>query len=59
MQQQQHNASALVAQYFARGGSVTQCKTRRARGIAYFAFTLQRSKHKGKSNYMRGNKRMA
>ena len=54
-----HNANELVAQYIARGGVVTRCKAKRAKGIGYFALTLKGSKHRGKLTYGRGNKRMA
>ena len=57
-QAQQHSSSTLIATYIAHGGVITQCKTKRARGIAYFALTLKGSKHRGKINYMR-NKRAA
>ena len=53
------SSNALVAQYIAQGGNITLCKTKRARGISYFALTLKGSKHRGKMTYMRGSKRMA
>ena len=59
MHSTQKGDNALVAQYFARGGVVTVCKTKRAKGISYFALTIKGSKHRGKLTYGRGNKRMA
>lgn len=61
MQQQAHtvNVATLVQQYLQSGGCITVARTKRARGVAYFAFSSKCSKHAGKANYMRGNKRKA
>jgi len=63
MQTQQHtqnvNMQHLVTQYLQRGNSVTVCAAKRATGIRYFALTCKASKHAGKANYGRSNKRYA
>lgn len=48
----------VVSRYIAQGGLVKQGRTRRARGIGYFALSLKGSKHQGKATYS-GTRRVA